>query len=138
MQRNEEGPNLKVLSFEKDSDIKKTIFDVTRNGNNYHLKVDSCDKGFVIAYLAQVKKIDYTPELLKPMVRPDEIGYIVVHQEHVHEPYWFFRFVGVTLERWTMYRIRRMKRRYEKSIELFDRAEAMQTSLEIDSNAGHC
>ena len=141
MPHHENNTDLKVLSFNnKDDKTKDTKFDIIRNGSVYRLKIDACDHGFRVMYVMQVKKIDHTPAPLKQMVDPDEIGYMVVCEYHVHEPKWFLKMFGWTLERAAMYQIKKMRRYFIRALDLTERAEKLRQSLEFETDgyAGSC
>lgn len=126
----EEAPNLKVLSFDKDENIKKTKFDIKHKGSNYHLRIDACEQGFKIMYLLQVNKVDYTPAPFKSMVPPDEKAYVTVGEVHAHEPNWLLRSLGWTLEKKTYKEIRTLRKELVKSLQLVGRAAQFNSDIE--------
>ncbi len=128
MQQQDES-NLRVLKFDKDSALKSTKYDIKHDGKTYNLKVEACDKGFKICYLTLVKKIDHTPAPFRAMVDPNETAYYILDEEHVHHPKWWMKLVGDTLEKAAIRKIKRMKRDFENSIKLAQRADAFNESL---------
>lgn len=132
-----EGTELKVLSFNKKDD-KSTKYDIKRGGTTYRLKVDACEHGFKVMYLTKVKKIDHTPAPFKSLVNPDEMAYLTVGEQHVHEPKWYKKLFGWTLEKATYREITKMKKHFEESLDLIERAISFNESIELDENAGNC
>lgn len=125
-----EDSNLRVLKFDKeDGGIKSTMYDVSHQGKTYNIKVDACDKGFKISYLTLVKKIDHTPAPFRAMVDPTETAYYIAREEHVHEPKWYRQTFGDTLEKAAVRTLKKMKREFERSIRLADRADSFNMTI---------